>query len=395
MPDLTSNKLSDLKCKSAKTGRHSDGGGLYLNVKQTGARNWLFIYRWGDKRPSIGLGGYPSVSLSDARKQAAMCRDWLNQTPRKDPKKEWMVLNAPEVKIETFGSFALRHIDAIKGDFRNAKHIAQWRSTLERYAKPIWGMPLNEIEVDHVLKCLEPIWATKNETARRVRGRIEAVLESARVRGMREDPNPASWNGQLKHVLGRKRPKQKHLAALEYDQMHAFWQTLPQKSGMGALALQFTILTAARSGEVRGATWNEIDVEAGIWSIPAERMKAEKPHMVPLSQAALAIIDHISKARQGELIFMGMRAGKPISDMTMTKALRDMKLTNSQGEAVTAHGFRSTFSDWARNETDFPRELIEESLAHSLGKVEAAYRRGQAIERRRALMEAWASYVCG
>lgn len=192
MPDITLNKLSDAKCRKVGPGRHSDGGGLYLNVKPSGARNWLFIYRWGDKRPSIGFGGYPTVSLGDARRHAAQCRVWLSEVPQKDPKKEWKALSKPEVQRETFGPFALKHIDAIKGDFRSDKHIKQWRSTLETYAAPIWNTPLDEIGVEEVLNCLEPIWSEKNETARRVRGRIEAVLESARVRGLREDPNPAS-----------------------------------------------------------------------------------------------------------------------------------------------------------------------------------------------------------
>jgi integrase len=393
MPDITLNKLTDVKCRKAGQGRHSDGGGLYLNVKPTGAKNWLFVYRWGDKRPSIGFGGYPAVGLADARKYAAQCRDWLNETPRKDPKKAWKALSAPEAPQETFGPFALKHIEAIKSDFRNAKHVAQWRSTLETYAAPLWQMPLDEVGVEDVLSCLEPIWGSKNETARRVRGRIEAVLESARVRGLRNDPNPASWNGQLKHVLGKKRPAAKHFAALEYASMPEFWKTLSEKQSMGSLALRFLILTAARSGEVRLATWSEMDLEKGVWTIPADRMKASREHIVPLSRAAMAILKHLDQARTGDIVFPGARRGTSLSDMTLTKALRDMKAVNTKGEPITVHGFRSTFSDWARNETDFPRELIEESLAHSLGKVEAAYRRGAAIERRRELMEAWQQHL--
>tara|TARA_Y100000052_G_scaffold27530_1_gene36029 strand:+ start:23928 stop:25112 length:1185 start_codon:yes stop_codon:yes gene_type:complete len=385
------NKLTDAKCRKAGAGRHSDGGGLYLNVKPSGARNWLFTYRWGDKRPSIGFGGYPTVSLADARAAAARCRGWLAETPSKDPKREWKALSQPQVRQETFGNFALKHIDAIKGDFRNAKHVKQWRSTLETHAAPIWNMPLDQIGVDEVLNCLQQIWTEKNETARRVRGRIEAVLESARVRGLREDPNPASWNGQLKHVLGKRRPAPKHFPALEYQSMPGFWERLAAKDTIGSLALQFTILTAARSGEVRLAVWSEFDLAAGIWTIPAERMKAEREHIVPLSEEALNILNKLKNARTGDLVFPGSKRGKPLSDMTLTKVLRDMEVVNAKGEPVTVHGFRSTFSDWARNETDFPRELIEESLAHSLGKVEAAYRRGAAIERRRELMEAWAN----
>lgn len=395
MPDATLHKLTDARCRKAEVGRHSDGGGLYLNVKPTGARNWLFIYRWGHKRPSIGLGGYPSVSLADARKHAAQCRGWLNEVPKRDPKSEWRAMKKPETTSETFGSYALKHIEAIKGDFRNAKHTAQWRSTLETHAASIWSMPLDQIDVDEVLACLEPIWSTKNETARRVRGRIEAVLDSARVRGLRDGANPAAWNGQLKHVLGKKRPAPKHFPALEYQALPDFWTRLKAKSGMGSLALQFTILTAARSGEVRGATWDEIDVKERLWTIPGERMKAGKPHIIPLSSAAIDIVHTLSEAPCGPYVFPGARRGKPLSDMTLTKALRDMETTNAKGEPVTAHGFRSTFSDWARNETDFPRELIEESLAHSLGKVEAAYRRGAAIEKRRELMEAWQLFIAG
>ena len=213
------------------------------------------------------------------------------------------------------------------------------------------------------------------------------------MRGLRNDPNPASWNGQLKHVLGKKRPAAKHFAALEYAYMPEFWKTLSEKQSMGSLALRFLILTAARSGEVRLATWNEMDLEKGVWTIPADRMKASREHIVPLSRAAMAILKHLDQARTGDIVFPGARRGTSLSDMTLTKALRDMKSVNAKGEPITVHGFRSTFSDWARNETDFPRELIEESLAHSLGKVEAAYRRGAAIERRRELMETWAGMV--
>ena len=213
------------------------------------------------------------------------------------------------------------------------------------------------------------------------------------VRGLRDGANPAAWNGQLKHVLGKRRPAPKHFPALDYQALPDFWTRLQAKSGMGALALQFTILTAARSGEVRGATWDEIDLKECLWTIPGERMKAGKLHIIPLSLAAIDILQTLSEAPSSLYVFPGARRGKPLSDMTLTKALRDMEITNAKGEPVTAHGFRSTFSDWTRNETDFPRELIEESLAHSLGKVEAAYRRGAAIEKRRELMEAWSSIL--
>lgn len=317
----------------------------------------------------------------------------MSEVPQKDPKREWKALAKPDVQQETFGPFALKHIDAIKGDFRNEKHIKQWRSTLETYAASIWTTPLDEVGVEEVLNCLEPIWSEKNETARRVRGRIEAVLESARVRGLREDPNPASWNGQLKHVLGKRRPPAKHFPALEYQSLPDFWERLSTKQAIGAMALRFTILTVARLGEVRLATWNEFDLAAGVWTIPASRMKAEREHVVPLSSAAVEIVRHLHEHRTGDIVFPGTRRGKPLSDMTLTKTLRDMKVVNAKGEPVTVHGFRSTFFDWARNETDFSRELIEESLAHSLGKVEAAYRRGAAIERRRQLMETWQNLV--
>ena len=392
MPDLTMNKLTDASCRKAKGGRHSDGGGLYLNVKPSGAKNWLFTYRWDDKCPSVGLGGYPAVPLAEARRRAGQCREWLAETPRRDPQIEWKRTAKPET-IEKFGPFALRHIEAIRGDFRNAKHIAQWRSTLETYAALLWSMPLDQIGVDEVLRCLEPIGATKNETARRVRGRIEAVLESARVRGLRDDPNPAAWHGQLRHVLGKKKPPVKHFPALEYQRLPEFWTALEAKGGVGALALRFAILTAARSGEVRLAIWDEFDLERDLWSIPASRMKAGRAHGVPLSSAALSILEELGQAGRSGLVFCGMRVGKPLSDMTLTKALRDMNTETLNGEPVTAHGFRSSFSDWARNETTYPRELIEESLAHSLCKVEAAYRRKAAIERRRALMEDWAAFM--
>lgn len=394
MPDLTLNKLTDVRCRNATAGRYADGGGLYLNVKPSGARNWLFVFRWRGSRPSLGLGGYPAVSLAEARRRAGQCRDWLNASPARDPRVEWKRLQQPE-EIEIFGPFALRHIEAIKADFRSAKHADQWRSTLERYARPIWDLPLSGIGTEEVLRCLEPIWSEKNETARRVRGRIEAVLESARVRGLRDDPNPAAWQGQLRHVLGRRRPPVRHFVALEYDRLPEFWARLRAKGGMGALALQFLILTAARSGEVRLAAWSEVDFDGASWTLPPERMKAERAHVVPLSGKALSILRSLEEARMGELVFPGLRRGRPLSDMTLTKVVRDMDLRTRSGQPVTVHGFRSAFSDWARNETRFPRELIEESLAHSLGKVEAAYRRRAAIDRRRELMSAWEVFLEG
>ena len=272
--------------------------------------------------------------------------------------------------------------------FRNAKHKAQWKSTLATYAAPLRNKPVDTISTDDVLSVLKPIWSTKPETASRVRGRIEKVLDAAKAKGFREGENPARWRGHLDHLL----PKQSNLArghhaAMPYEQLPAFVASLRERDALAAVALELCILTAARSGELLGMRWSEIDLQNAIWSLPAERMKAGRPHRVPLSTRAVAILRKLEKSKRGEFVFAGHAPGKPLSNMAMDMLLRRMNVD------ATVHGFRSSFRDWAGNETPSPREVVETALAHVIGdKAEQAYRRSDALEKRRKLMEAWSSH---
>jgi integrase len=275
---------------------------------------------------------------------------------------------------------------SLSAGFRNDKHKAQWKSTLETYAASLWSKPVDTIATDDVLAVLKPIWQVKAETASRLRGRIEKVLDAAKAKGYRNGENPARWRGHLDHLL----PKQSklargHHAAMPYEKVASFIGELRQREATAALALEFCILAAARSGEVLGARWSEVDLDKKIWSVPAERMKAGRMHRVPLSDRAVTILKKLSG--MGEFIFVGQKPGKPLSNMALEMVLRRMKVDD------TVHGFRSSFRDWAGNESYFPREIVETALAHVIGdKAEQAYRRSDALEKRRKLMEAWASY---
>ena len=279
--------------------------------------------------------------------------------------------------------------ETLSAGFRNEKHKAQWKSTLATYAAPLRDKPVDTITTDDVLAILKPIWTTKPETASRVRGRIEKVLDAAKAKGFREGENPARWRGHLDHLLPRpSKLARGHHAAMPYDEVAAFVAELREREAIAALALELCILTAARSGEILGMRWDEIDLDKKIWTVPAHRMKAGREHRVPLSQRATAILVRLSEHRSGDFVFPGQRRDKPLSNMAMEMMLRRMKIENA-----TVHGFRSSFRDWAGNETGYPRELIETALAHVIGdKAEQAYRRSDALEKRRKLMEAWAGY---
>jgi integrase len=289
----------------------------------------------------------------------------------------------------TFGAFADQLVPELAKGFRNDKHIAQWSSTLRTYAAPLRSKPIAEITTDDVLAVLQPIWTTKSETASRVRGRIERVLDAARARGLREGENPARWRGHLDHLLPkRKRLTRGHHAALPFQQVPDFVAQLRQRDAIAARALEFVILTAARSGEVLGARWSEIDRQARIWTVPGERMKAGVEHRVPLVDRALEILDEVEKLRRGEFIFPSFRADKPLSNMAFDALMTRM------GVRATTYGFRSSFRDWAGETTTFPREVAEAALAHAVGDAtERAYRRGDALEKRRALMKAWEAHL--
>ena len=373
--------LSAQKVKTAGPGRHGDGRGLFLYVKPSGARSWVLRYQVQGRRRDLGLGSFPDVTLAMARDRASEARRLIAEGG--DP-----IARKQQAKPKTFKDAALELIESKRPGWKNAKHAAQWTSTLEAYAFPKIGqVQVAKIETADVIAALTPIWSAKPETANRVRQRIEAVLDYASALGIRAGDNPARWRGHLDHLLPK--PKKvravKHHPALPHSEISDFMSQLESRDGVAARALGFTILTAARSGETRGATWAEIDLEAKVWTIPAGRMKAGKEHRVPLSLAALALLG--DKRDDDKLIFESeAKRGKPISDMSMTAVLRRM-----ERDDITVHGFRSTFRDWAGETTSFPREVIEAALAHGIrNKAEAAYARSDLFEKRRKLMEAWA-----
>ncbi|MBA4040382.1 MAG: integrase [Sphingobium sp.] len=377
------NKLSATQAaKITKPGRHSDGGGLYLFIDQHGRRRWIFMYVRDGKRTELGLGGGRDLSLANARAEAAKLREIL--ATGGDPKAE----RAKDDRIPTFGECADAYVEAMKPSWRNAKHAAQWTMTLTKYAKPMRGKPVNAIGTQDVLDVLQGLWKRTPETAERLRGRIENVLDAAKAKGHRSGENPARWRGHLDQLLPkRQRLSRGHHAALPYDAMPDFMADLRGRSAVAARALEFTILTAARSGEVLGAQWDEIDTEKKVWTIPAERMKAGREHRVPLSPRAMEIVEAMAKLGTGSYLFPGPKKGKPLSSMAMAMLLRRMKAE------ITVHGFRSTFRDWASETTGFPHEVCEMALAHTIGnKAEAAYRRGDLFDKRRKLVGAWAGY---
>lgn len=379
------NKLTDVQCKTAAiAGRISDGGGLYLHVKPSGAKSWAFIWKQGGKRYETGLGSYPTVRLARARIIAAayrqMVADGLNPIDEKKKESE-----------PTFGECCDLFLNAKLDEFRNEKHKAQWRSTLETYAASIRPKRVSLIDTDDVLKVLEPIWQEKNETASRLRGRIERVLDFAKAKGWRQGENPALWRGHLKSILpARQKLSKGHHAAMPYEQLPNFMSLLAGKDAMAARGLEFLILTAARSGEVLNARWDEIEFKGAIWTVPAHRMKAGKEHRVPLSCKAIEILNSLHASRTSEYIFAGQKAGNPLSNMAFAMLMRRMNYQD-----FTVHGFRSAFRDWVGDETAFQREVAEQALAHRVGDAtERAYRRADALQKRRELMEAWTSYVC-
>jgi integrase len=379
-----------------------DGGGLYLRVSATGAKSWVFRYQLDGKRRDMGLGPYPEISLAEARGKATERRkqrhDGIDPLDAKEAQEQAQRLAV--AKGRTFREAAEDFIEKNRAGWRNPKHAKQWPATLETYVYPTLGeLPVAAIDSGLVVQVLEPIWSTKPETASRVRGRIEAVLDAAKVRGFRDGPNPAQWKGTLAHILPARSKVRvvEHHAALPFDEMPEFLATLRCRPGMSARALEFAILTAARTGEALGATWGEIpDLDAKVWTVPAKRMKGGREHRVPLSDSVLLVLEKVrplAVRRDGEPdpaapIFPGLRRALPLSNMVFLMLLRRMKRDD-----LTTHGFRSTFSDWAAERTAYPREVVEMALAHAVeGKTEAAYRRGDLFEKRRRLMADWAGF---
>ncbi|MBG0795059.1 integrase arm-type DNA-binding domain-containing protein [Methylocystis sp. H62] len=380
-------KLTTRKVETAKPGRYGDGGGLYLVVSPSGAKKWVFRFSWRGRPTHAGLGPVIAVSLARAREKAAdaraMVADGVNPI---ESKREGRRLAA---KTKTFGEVADDVIKTKAARWRNAKHQAQWRTTLATYAAPLRSKPVDQIDTAAVLAVLTPIWNEKPETASRVRGRIEAVLDFAGAHGMRSGDNPARWHGPLSIMLGEQRRSRGHFDAMPYSDVPAFMERLRKTDSVTALALEFIVLTAARAGEALGATWSEVDFDAKVWIVPAGRMKAEREHRTPLSDRALAILQKLHTARTNEFVFPGRDRGKHASPSAVGALLRRMEA----GEA-TVHGFRSSFRDWTGDVTHFSREVAEAALAHAVGdKAEQAYRRSDALEKRRALMAAWASYI--
>ena len=370
-------RLSALEVtRATKPGLYPDGLGLYLRVGPNGAKSW----KHADWR-----------MLADARAKATECRKM--RLDGADPLQARQAVRLAE-KLEaargmTFTECAAAYIEAHRAGWRNVKHGAQWTATLATYAYPVFGdLPVAAVDTALVMKALEPIWATKTETASRLRGRVESVLGWATVREFRSGDNPARWRGHLENLLPARGKVQKveHHPALPYGEIGAFMATVRGQDGVAARALEFLILTATRTSETIGATWDEIDLSEGIWTIPADRIKAGKEHRVPLSPAAVTILEAMHKVRHGDYVFPGGKAGNPLSNMAMLKLLERM----GRGD-LTAHGFRSSFRDWAAERTNFPRDVAEMALAHTIGdKVEGAYRRGDLFDKRRQLMQAWA-----
>jgi integrase len=388
------NKLNALAVSRAKKrGYLSDGGGLYLQVGPNGSKSWVFRFRDGARLKEMGLGSTHTLTLAEAREAALVCRKQrlagLDPITARHQARAAAQLEA--AKTLTFEQCAEAFIEGHRASWQNAKHAAQWGSTLKTYAYPVFGsLPVAAIDTPLVLRALEPIWKTKTETASRLRQRIEAILDWARVRGYREGENPARLKGHLDHTLPARAKVAKvvHHAALPYDEIGPFMMKLRDQPGISAMALEFAILTAARTGEVLRATWDEFDLGGKMWTVPAARMKAGKEHRVPLSDPAADILQKLEAMKSGPFVFPGGKAGKPLSSMAMLMTLRRME----RGD-LTAHGFRSTFRDWAAEQTNFPGEVAEMALAHSVSDaVEAAYRRGDLFEKRRKLMEAWASF---
>jgi integrase len=387
-----SNLLTATFCRNIKEpGLYADGNGLFLNVSKSGSKSWLLRYRWQGKRPEIGLGSYIDIPLAEARDKMGDCRKLIRKgiDPRQRDKA------TGDATVPTFKDCAAQFIKAKRSEWSNLKHQAQWEATLKTYADPTIGpLPVDQIDLEHILAILTPIWESKTETATRVRGRIERVLSWAIVKGYRRPPNPALWRGNLDMVLPQptKVKKATHYAALPYADLPALWNQITASDSVSSKALQLAILTTARTIEIIGAQWSEIDLDAKVWTVPSKRMKAKREHRVPLTQTALDLLETIPHIDNSPFLFPGQRGNPHISNMAMLYFLkRDL-----QRPDLTVHGFRSTFKDWAAETTTFPGELSEAQLAHAIAnKAQAAYERGDKLERRRELLTAWEAYLLG
>jgi integrase len=375
-------------------GRHADGGNLYLTVSKTPSglsKHWTFLYMLDGKQREAGFGPISTLTLSEAREKARQWRgqllDGIDPLAAKQAARDAArAAQAAGAARRTFGQCADNFVKSKRVEWRSKIHAGQWQKTLNQYCSTIWAMPVDDVDTVAVLSVLKPVWSRIPETASRLRGRIEAVLNFAKAHRLRDGENPAAWRGHLALILPKRQKLSRgHHAAMPYREVPAFIGKLREAETVPARALEFTILTAARIGEVLGAKWSEIDTDAKTWTIPAARMKSGVDHRIPLSARAMQIVEQMAAIRAGDFVFPGHRIGRPISHSSV----------NKEGSgAGTIHGYRSSFRDWCGEETSFPREIAEQALAHATGSsVEQAYRRGDALEKRRALMDAWASYI--
>lgn len=384
---LSAGKVQRTKSEPGRAAMLPDGRGLYLRIGPTGAKSWVLRYQRAGKVRDMGLGPFPDVGLAAAREQAAAQRriKLEGQDPIEARNSARTAQRIASAKVTTFEDSAKAYIAGHRAGWKSPKSLAAWEGTLRDYAYPILGkLPVAAVDTDLVMKALAPIWTTTPETASRLRGRLESILDYARVIGQRDGENPARWRGHLDHLLPARQAVAKtvHHPALPYRNLPAFVAELREREGVAARALEFAILTAARTGEVIGATWPEIDLDSRLWTIPGQRMKAGREHRVPLSGASLAILGQLDRTQDKPF---------PVSNMAMLMLLRRM----GRG-ALTAHGFRSTFSDWCAEQTNTPSEVREMALAHAVGdKVEAAYRRGDLFEKRRQLADTWSNFCSG
>jgi integrase len=391
---MARHKLSAGKVHSeTRPGIYGDGDGLYLRIQKAGGKSWVFVWKRFGTRREIGLGRYGSgtghVSLAGARAKADEARAIIGAGG--DPKTD-MAERKAAVRTMTLGKLADEYIETMKPKWRGDKTVAAWERFAATYIKPLRAVPIDKLSTDDVVRVLRPLWHDKPETAKKVRERLKLVLDHAKARKLREGDNPAAWKGHLDQILpAQSKLLQGHHAAMPYVDVPSFLRKLRTSDGSGARALELVILTAARSGEVRGATWDEIDADAAVWTVPASRMKAGKEHRIPLCARALEIIEAQRATAINGLVFPGQRENRPLSDMTLLKALK-----TAGGGDFTVHGFRSGFRDWVGEETKFQRETAEAALAHAVGdETERAYRRSDALAKRRKLMDAWSAYLAG
>lgn len=411
---MAAEKLTALRVEKIKNpGYYGDGKGLWLRVKATGAKSWMYRFMLQGKQREMGLGPYPETSLADARQLAAEAREQTKRgTDPIEARHQAVVDQQTQARLATarlmtFDQCAKAFIKGKQAEWKNAKHAQQWENTLTTYASPLIGaLPVASVDLTLVQKVLDPIWREKTETASRVRSRIEAVLDWAKVHGYRSGDNPAQWRGNLEKLLPKpkKVSKPENQPALPYQQIGAFMAHLRRQASIGAKPLELAILANVRAGEVCGAIWNEIDMDNRCWHIPAERMKADKDHHIPLSDAAIKLLKSLPRIEGTAYVFPGLKKGKTISDSTMNKLIRQMHdaevmagrggyIDVKQGRVVVTHGFRSTFRDWAGETTAYAREVIEHAMSHQLkDKAEAAYARGSMFEKRRRLMADWAAF---